>query len=177
MPRLGTGGEPIGGDSGGSSGSPQRRPAASAYPSGAMRGGFFTNFVFLLGLTFILRNMLFNDYRSEEIEQLEASGKTREEIEKYVKSTPRERRKQENEQFKKQTLLFEDVDLLKSQVAELRKILNLSDATANRTEASGKGGENESESVNAITDKKQLRSRNANSKNTKTPTKETEKTG
>ena len=57
MPRLGTGGEPSVGGGGG--GSPQRRPAASAYPSGAMRGGFFTNFIFLLGFTFILRNMIF----------------------------------------------------------------------------------------------------------------------
>ena len=78
----------------------------------------------------ILRNLLFHDYRSDLVSQLESLGHTSEEIEKYLPKTIKERSQlKQTEEIR----LREDVDYLLVAVHELQVKAGL--PTRNETNA------------------------------------------
>ena len=111
MPQLG----------GGENTAPSRREV-SAYantPPGNLR-----NVLLLLVGAFILRNMFFRDYRSDEISLLRDGGLSTEEIERLVPETVKERRQKANDQKEEFLQMKEDVDSLKKQVKALTEVVN-----------------------------------------------------
>jgi len=129
MPRLGDDDAP-----------PQRRNMprfpTSAYPK---PGSSLNNVIMLLAIAFILRNIFFTDYRTEEIKELAASGKSPEEIKDFVPQSSLERR---------QTLIKNknEFDQMKLEIASLREELQDIRKVVHQQNEEGIGRYNMSES-------------------------------
>ncbi|CAB9514688.1 expressed unknown protein [Seminavis robusta] len=111
MPPLGTGTEPG-----------NHQPIANAYSSSGRQLSFPTMLLMLIG-AFILRNVLFHDYRADEMAALKASGQSEEQIDSYVPRTSSERRKKQMDDAKSFETMKEDMVFLKEEVKYLRKIM------------------------------------------------------
>ena len=77
----------------------------------------------ILGIVgiFIIRNLLFNDYRKEAMKSLEDSGMTDEEIGKVIPKTYEERREQLKKKGTDMDQMKKDIDYLKNEIDELKK--------------------------------------------------------
>mmetsp|Transcript_31820 Transcript_31820/g.46890 ORF Transcript_31820/g.46890 Transcript_31820/m.46890 type:complete len:157 (-) Transcript_31820:240-710(-) len=91
---------------------------SAAYPSS--RRTNFTSILMLLMFTLILRNLLFRDYRIEELEYLRSSGKSEEEIDRIIPKTESERRAKIVKSRANNMMLQHDVEVLQKEVAELK---------------------------------------------------------
>ena len=92
----------------------ERQRPAIAYPSG--HGGPL-RILIGVGVIMILRNLLFHDYRSDLVSQLESLGQTPEQIEQYLPKTVKERSQRKETEA---TRLRDDVDYLLTAVNELQ---------------------------------------------------------
>jgi hypothetical protein len=77
----------------------------------------------LIGLValFVVRNLLFRDYKSEEIKELQATGLSAKEIERFVPTTAAERRKYVDSSANDVTRMKKDIAFLLQEVHELKE--------------------------------------------------------
>jgi ribosomal protein S15P/S13E len=92
-----------------------RNPAFGRIPKVNIR-----NVALLFIGIFILRNLLRNDYRSEEMKYLKDSGMSPEEIEKYVPKTAEERRQYVASKQNDMTNMKKDIAFLLQEVNDLK---------------------------------------------------------
>jgi hypothetical protein len=110
MPRLGQGDEPAM--------SPRRRGPSLAFartPKVNIRNVALA----LIGI-FILRNILRNDYRSEQIKYLKDSGTTQDEIARFIPKTPEERQQYVNDKSNDTERMKKDIAYLLQEVNDLK---------------------------------------------------------
>jgi hypothetical protein len=81
------------------------------------------NVLLLLVITFVVRNIFFRDYRTEQISELTASGMTKEEVELYVPTTAGERRKYVDDKRNDFDHMKKDIAFLLQEVHELRGLV------------------------------------------------------
>jgi len=80
----------------------------------------FKNVLFLLAIFFVIRNLLKNDYRQEEVKYLRDSGMDEEQIEKYIPKTVAERKKYKDKREQDLGKMKKDIDYLLKEVEELK---------------------------------------------------------
>lgn len=80
----------------------------------------FKNILFALAFFFVIRNLLKNDYRQEEVKYLRDSGMDEEQIERYVPKTVAERKKNKDEREHDLEKMKKDITYLLKEVEELK---------------------------------------------------------
>lgn len=110
-PRLGHDDVPPGGD---------HAPIASAYSTPNNQQLSIPRILLIFAGLFILKNVVFHDYRSEEIGILKGFGQTEEQIQALIPNTASERRQRQTDSVNEFEQMKIDIEMLKEEVTKLR---------------------------------------------------------
>mmetsp|Transcript_118838 Transcript_118838/g.177635 ORF Transcript_118838/g.177635 Transcript_118838/m.177635 type:complete len:165 (-) Transcript_118838:183-677(-) len=124
MPRLGQGDDPA---------MPARRrgPSLAFARTGTPKVNL-RNVAFAMIGVFILRNILRNDYRSEEMKYLKNSGSAQEQAERFIPKTPEEHEQYVNDKGNDSERMKHDIAYLLQEVDELKARLRPRGSQAGR---------------------------------------------